>query len=147
MSTPVDPTAKACICSLCDASFSSKTKLFKHLEQHGFEGPNTKPEKVVLLLGWLAEPVPDCDLWQENFLMGREEQVDEAEKHLLRAIYALEQGLNVSQVSQIPPGVIERARGTSRASRALQRASPVLGLEESCHGQCGESAHPTIPPY
>ena len=47
--------SKTCVCSLCQAEISSKTKLFKHLEDvHGLENPNAKPCKCVLLVGWLA---------------------------------------------------------------------------------------------
>jgi hypothetical protein len=40
-------------CSICSQVFSSRTKLFKHLECHGIIGSNPY-EKIVLLIGWLA---------------------------------------------------------------------------------------------
>ena len=58
-----DSVPKPCVCNICQQPFASKSKLFKHLESHGYEGPNTKPEKVVILVGWLAEYAPDEDEW------------------------------------------------------------------------------------
>lgn len=48
--------SKSCICDQCQLVLSSKTKLFKHLEDvHGIENQNNiKPCKCVLLVGWLA---------------------------------------------------------------------------------------------
>lgn len=44
-----------CICFHCNEVFPSKTKLFKHIEIHGFEGNKVTPIKVVIMIGWLAE--------------------------------------------------------------------------------------------
>lgn len=121
--------AKACVCVLCKQEFSSKTKLFKHLEVHGYEGPNTKPERVVLLVGWLADFCEDSDEWNADLAgtaLEKDASLDQVEGALYRAIYALENNLN--SVAQIDPSVVfERPRGSSRASSVVQRSAILLG--------------------
>ena len=134
----VDVTAKACVCTFCKAAFSSKTQLFKHLSTHGYEGPNTKPERAVLLVGWLAGLDPDNDAWVGDLgctSIGREVAVDRVEEMLYRAQYALENGLP-STADIAVDVVIERPKGSSRASSVVQRSAMLLGVESSCHGLC-----------
>jgi len=130
--------AKACVCVICKEEFTSKTKLFKHLEIHGYEGPNTKPERVVVLVGWLAEYCKDCDEWttdMANTSAGKEFILDKVESAVYGALYALEN--NIESVAEIPTSIqIERPKGSSRASSVVQRSAVLLGVEASCHGLC-----------
>ena len=121
--------AKPCVCVLCNETFTSKTRLFKHLEVHGYEGPNTKPERVVLLVGWLADYCKDTDEWNADLAgtsVGKEVTIDQVENALYRAIYALENNLNC--VADIDPTIVfERPKGSSRASSVVQRSALLLG--------------------
>jgi hypothetical protein len=129
----MDPTApaKPCVCSFCDETFASKTKLFKHLQTHGYAAPNAKPDRVILLVGWLAEYCQDNDQWTGDMgstSVGREVAVDKVEAALYRAIYAVENGLTA--LESIPPEVaFERPKGSSRASSVVQRSAILLGNE------------------
>ena len=60
-------------CSHCEAILSSKTKLFKHLEEvHGIVSNSTVPiEKAVLLFGWINTSAlnttsVDVDIWEKE---------------------------------------------------------------------------------
>mmetsp|Transcript_29847 Transcript_29847/g.59478 ORF Transcript_29847/g.59478 Transcript_29847/m.59478 type:complete len:128 (-) Transcript_29847:1288-1671(-) len=127
----MDPTApaKSCECSICQEKFDSKTKLFKHLQVHGYTGPNAKPDRVILLVGWLADYSPDCDEWTSDMgtiSLGREFYLDKVETALYRAIYAFENEL--TSAAAIPADVeFERPKGSSRASSVVQRSSVLLG--------------------
>lgn len=122
--------AKPCVCVICKECFTSKTKLFKHLEVHGYEGPNTKPERVVLLIGWLSDYCKDSDEWDADFSgtsINKDASLDKVENSLYRAIYALEN--NLGSVADIDPSVLfERPRGSSRASSVVQRSAMLLGM-------------------
>jgi hypothetical protein len=126
----MDPTApaKPCLCSICNESFTSKTKLFKHLATHGYQGANTKPERAVLLIGWLADYLPDNDKWigESGLNVGAKEAVlDNVETSLYKALYALESDL--ASVNDIAPDVlIERPKGSSRCSSISQRSAFLL---------------------
>jgi hypothetical protein len=138
----MDPTApaKPCVCSFCDETFASKTKLFKHLQTHGYAAPNAKPDRVILLVGWLAEYCQDNDQWTGDMgstSVGREVAVDKVEAALYRAIYAVENGL--STLDSIPPEVaFERPKGSSRASSVVQRSAILLGNEIFCKYACSD---------
>ena len=56
-------SAKQCVCTICREVFASKSKLFKHLEVHGYENPNVYV-KVVLAIGWINDcGVSDSEEW------------------------------------------------------------------------------------
>ena len=127
------------VCEICAAAFPSKTKLFKHLESHGFEGNNTKQPKVVLLVGWLSDYVcnsDENDMWiGENSDFGSESRAKFVEDTLLSAIYALENGIN--DLKDLPTNlIIDRPKGFSRGSVNHQRSSFSPNLETSCHSWC-----------
>jgi len=131
-------------CELCLDTFSSKTKMFKHLSAvHGYVPPNCKPDKVILLVGWVSDLLIDSNSWISDGgtitatggAMQDQIPVDKVEDALFRAIYCLENGLD--STSCIPPDVlISRPRGTSRASSVVQRSSILLSVEPSAHGLC-----------
>lgn len=138
-------------CELCSETFASKSKMFKHLSlAHGYVPPNCKPDKVILLVGWVSDLLIDSNTWTSDAgtitaaatgggggAMAMQDQlpVDKVEDALFRALYCLENGLDSS--SSIPIDVlIARPRGTSRASSVVQRSSMLLSVEPSAHGQC-----------
>jgi hypothetical protein len=116
-------------CSFCQESFSSKTKLFKHLQVHGYVAPNAKPDRVILLAGWLADYCPDTDEWTGDMgstSVSREMAVDKVEAALYRALYCVENSL--ASVADIPAdAVFDRPKGSSRASSVVQRSALLLG--------------------
>lgn len=135
--------SKTCVCSFCNESFASKTKLFKHLElKHNYDNPNSKPDRIILLVGWLSDYIEDNDSWvgndnddtnAEGHKMNIE--IDKVEDCLYRAIYCMEN--NLDSISLIPSDIIiERPKGSSRASSVVQRSSLLLATEHSCHSLC-----------
>ncbi len=127
-----------CVCEVCAEEFPSKTKLFKHLEQHGVMSNNSKPIKVVLLVGWLNDLVEDSDTWiidQIGATSYTEPVTERIEHQLWSAVYALEN--NLASVADIPAEIVlERPKGFSRGTSCMQRSSFLLGTEPSCHGCC-----------
>ena len=127
----MDPTApaKSCVCSICQVEFSSKTKLFKHLQVHGYQGSSAKPDRVIVLVGWLADYCPDVDEWTTELgsaSLVRDTVLDRVECALHRAIYAIEN--DIATLDDIPADVvIERPKGSSRASSVVQRSALLLG--------------------
>lgn len=151
-----------CKCTICGLELPSKTKLFKHLSLHGVDTMNTKPFKVVLLVGWLSPnyfllnndnaespillPPADNDWLGEEVWLN--DQLPSARKPdvtsrfvdlaLFQAIQAYESGLSSStaKVTYPPTGstFIEKPRGYSRASSTAQRSSPLYSSEPTCHG-------------
>jgi len=138
-------------CELCSETFASKTKMFKHLSAaHGYVPPNCKPDKVILLVGWVSDLLIDSNTWTSDIgtittatdcgdggsaMIQDQLPVDKVEDALFRAIYCLENGLD--SPSSIPVDVlIARPRGTSRASSVVQRTSMLLSIEPSSHGLC-----------
>lgn len=132
------PASDVHACTFCKETFSSKTKLFKHLQVHGYVAPNAKPDRVILLVGWLADYCPDKDEWTGDMgstLVGRDLEVDRVEAALYRAIYCVENSL--ASTADIPADIVfERQKGSSRASSVVQRSAQLLGVEPSCHGLC-----------
>ena len=127
-------------CEICGESFPSKTKLFKHLELHGFEGNNTKHPKIILLVGWLSDymyGVDDNDTWEGDVIIvpnSNQNRTSEfVEKSLFKSIFALENG--ISNISEVPEDV-ERPKSFSRGSSSQQRSSFLQALESSCHSLC-----------
>eukprot|EP01039_Chlorochromonas_danica_P001233 gene1233-1345_t len=125
-------------CELCQETFPSKTKLFKHLVVHGFESKSLKPTKVVLLIGWLSNILEDNNefindqTW--NCVIG-DETSHFVEESLFRALYVVENKL--SSLNDIPEGKeVERPKGFSRGGGCLQRTSALLGTEPTCHSLC-----------
>lgn len=127
--------SKSTKCDVCEKEFPSKTQLFKHLAVHGFESKDSKPTKVVVLVGWLSEVTIDDNEWiseQSNESHEIDVTSQRVEDELFRALYLVENNVDV-----VPPGVIiERPRGFSRGLGSLQRNSLVFGSEATCHGQC-----------
>ena len=132
-------TINTIVCEICEAAFPSKTKLFKHLELHGFEGNSTKQPKVVLLVGWLSDYLQntdETDAWiGENGDFGSDSRVKFVEDILLSAIYALENGFN--DLKDLPASlIIDRPKGFSRGSSNHQRSFFSPNFETSCHAWC-----------
>jgi tRNA pseudouridine(38-40) synthase len=132
-------TVNTIVCEICEAAFPSKTKLFKHLELHGFEGNGTKQPKIVLLVGWLSDYLQNTDendLWiGENGDFSSDSRVKFVEDILLSAIYALENGIH--DLKDLPASlIIDRPKGFSRGSTNHQRSYFSPNFETSCHAWC-----------
>lgn len=151
-------TSVPATCNFCGDSFTSKTKLFKHLEFHGFEGSTTKPLKVIILVGWLAEyrfdsvmcSSDDDEKWLgENVLSynSKSERTSAyVESYIFRATYAVQQGMK--SLDEIPSShIVERPKGFSRGSSCQQRSSILQSLENSCHGLCDTFCFPQEKKY
>lgn len=138
------------ICSECKLSFPSKSQLFKHLIVHGYEDPNAKPVKVVLVVGWLADyeddteesiQIDDTILNDEGIpinVCGTRTIYDKTtlrvDAYLSLVIHALESGKNYID-SFDDPTTIERPKGYSRASGFSQKSSNLLGAEANLSGK------------
>lgn len=130
---PSVPTSgKPATCTLCGAELTSKTKLFKHLEEeHGLDNGNVKPEKVVVLFGWKSLHLDDTEVWvkETNDIVIKDEATSSIETELSRAISTFEK----ASPEELENG---RLKGFSRASSCSQRASHALGMENSNHACC-----------
>jgi tRNA U38,U39,U40 pseudouridine synthase TruA len=118
-------------CALCNETFSSKNKLFKHLTVHGVTSKTSSSLKVSILVGWVA---PECSDTDEHVKDGTlhsrwMDEMDPAEEALWKAVDHIEPASCVSQ-----PG--QRRKGFTRASSCESRASFVFGMERSCHAVC-----------
>jgi tRNA pseudouridine(38-40) synthase len=135
------PLAMQHTCNICGETYESKTKLYKHLcIAHGWDNPrygNLKFQRVGLLIGWIAPFAADDDQDHEIWLTEERKRdtvfVDNIEKYLLQAIYAVENGL--SSLDCVPATAYDRfPKGYSRCARSTQRSSFNLGIEPSTHG-------------
>lgn len=109
-------------CELCSSAFISRSKLFDHLrDSHGLEGREKDNNKVILLVGWIAEGIVEDQLLdEESYEPNRTISLDFVEKCVFRSI---------------GEGDLERhPRGYSRSSRSTQMASLSLGVERASHG-------------
>lgn len=128
--------SKACICEICKEEFTSKTKLFKHLINHGFEATDKRGIKIVLLIGWLSSVLEDQNGWVNDKVDSSLNETSIAvETAVFRAVHAFEN--NLQSVDEIPStGLdLERPKGFSRGAGYLQRTSLLFDAEPTCHGQ------------
>ena len=118
-------SAKCTVCEICQEEFTSKTKLFKHLVIHGFEG-SVKPIKIVFLVGWLSEIKVDSEQWVSEITASNDLTSQKVENLIFSAIYAVDN--NLDSIESIPHGtVIDHPKRFSRGSSCLQRSSLLLG--------------------
>ena len=123
-----DPTVK---CSICDSVFNSRNLLFKHLSIHGYIG-ETKLEKVIILVGWIAPSIDDDEFWVKDGNLNHywTEESDFVENSIWRAMNAFERKCDYKDAFP------EKPKGFSRGSGCAQRASFLMSEESSCHGLC-----------
>ena len=151
--------SKAAACSICAQEFTSKTQLFRHLEEeHGYESATTKPCKVVLLIGWLSPAPTTGDEWVKEGTLtvtGYEADADTAERVLFAAIDAVDNEFCKPLVSKPQTAPIsssssgaavlaagERQKGYSRCSSSVGRACYLLGVEDGCSRSCDTICYP-----
>ena len=127
--------AEKIVCKICAAILPSKTQLFKHLESHGYESLYSKPDKIVLLFGWLSQ---DVNLSEERLKdspinLKLDLTADRIENDLFRAIYAVDNDL---ESLDSVPAIVDRPKALSRSSTITQRADYIIGIEPTVHGLC-----------
>jgi len=124
-------------CELCSQAFTSKTKLFKHLEiDHGFMNAKRKPHKIFVLFGWLSTTTKEEDKWIKDSDLNSLNVPWNAtnnfiEHSLLEAIYCVDAGEGEEVLT-----LTERPKGSSRSSVCSQRVCHVIGSEPSNHALC-----------
>lgn len=124
------------ICSLCNERYTSRSKLFKHLEDsHGYISSKGKSQRALILFGWLSSvPVEEeRDEWIKDSDINPTTPPWTTPSDLLEAelFSAIE-----SVAAASPVRVTERPKGYSRSSTCSQRACHVVGMEPANHGLC-----------
>jgi tRNA pseudouridine(38-40) synthase len=143
-----DSAAKECVCSICHEVFSSKSKLFKHLEIHGYENPNVFA-KVVLAIGWIndccttdseewvVDTLDETDSYNVMNLVGKRTIYDamttKIDRLLTAAILRIEGGLNQEASEE---SIQKGLKGYARGSYSSQKFSHIYGYEGNEHGLC-----------
>ena len=141
-------SAKQCVCTICREVFASKSKLFKHLEVHGYENPNVYV-KVVLAIGWIndcgvsdseewvVDTVDEIDAYNIMNLVGKrtiyDEMTTKIDSLVTAAVLAIEGGLN-----HLPAldNAQKALKGYARGSYSSQKFSHIYGYEGNEHGLC-----------
>lgn len=123
-------------CIECHQTFSSRTKLFKHLEVHGVAGKE-RTEKFVILVGYKVDSllnVHESDVWVKDALLEHNwsSGSDDICGLIAKAIRKADSSVGDGSVSETKCSF----KGWSRASSCAQRASYILGQEEGCHVSC-----------
>ncbi len=104
------------VCNICNQEFSSKTKLFKHLEIHGFIGDSSKEsEKSVLLIGWLSSESDSNDWIKEGNLSHMWTIENSVIEYISLAIQKVDNMVSVGESNKEYP-----LKGVSRASGCFQ---------------------------
>lgn len=136
-------------CTVCGETFASKTKLFKHLPAHGVVRKEDKPVRIILLVGWkckeesldkdvILKNEDSCDLWLAEQSISSSHYHDslslDMENHLFKALYSVENGLNIEDLGSVTDAMIaERKKMSfSRGTGISQRTSPLFSHEENC---------------
>lgn len=133
MSKEGEDIQKPATCSFCEASFPSKTKLFRHLvESHGFESKD-KPFKVVVLLGWMSHVKNDNDIWLNDHSSIDPSEVDVTSVQVENAFFA---AYNQLAYQDLPSPCYDRPKGYSRGTGIAQRTSLLYSSEPTCHSLC-----------
>lgn len=119
---------KTGICEICGEQFSSRSKMFKHLQTvHGLESSSVKLPKIILIFGWISSTVVDCsDEWSKETCFSSTVPIDEVERQIFSCINMVETGVSNC----------ERPKGYSRSSRPPQTSSFTLGLDKNSHSCC-----------
>ena len=138
--TSVNPVA----CEICKGTFPTRNSLFKHLKNHGFiDRDRIKLEKSVLLVGWISEKRATDSAWLKDGNLSHKwsEEIDFIEKSIWQALceYDKQNGFENGCDDRLSP------KGYSRGSSCAQRASYLLGEEETCHGACDVLCFPANP--
>ena len=114
------------VCEECGEEFTTKNKLFKHLQNaHEVERDSAflKLPKVGLLVGWLSNNMKEENGWLDGGFL-RRGYTDEIENILWKA---------VDTVESITEGFGECPKGFSRGNGTAQRSSHLLQPEATCH--------------
>lgn len=119
-------------CDLCNETFSSKNRLFRHLTVHGYDGGEGGPklEKICLLVGWISEKKIDDNTFMKDGNLSHvwTTENDRVENAIWVAIHLIDYGIKVDNTI--------RPKGFSRGSGVSQRATHLLSDEPTCHGVC-----------
>lgn len=115
-------------CDICQDTFSSKNKLYDHLEiSHGWEREIKKRnEKIVMIVGWLSDANDEHLYSKDGSLRALATPTDMiVEKSLWEALSIIENTV-----------FADNDKIFTRGSGCAARATNLYGHEESCHGGC-----------
>jgi hypothetical protein len=141
-----------------NANFSSRTKLFSHLESiHGVEykgGSANKrfgKRKAIVLIGWLAPAdTIDNEVWLSDQLAPPDDSCKSIQSVLFAAIYAMEHNVPISDIIDAAGKVtLDQSlvcHGVTRSSSCRDRASSLQGQEDSCNSLAETISYTPIPP-
>jgi len=123
-------------CEACHEIFPTRNKLYRHLESHSIITP-TKLKKIVLLIGWLANPLENDNdefISSEDTLRIKcvDETSDKVDIDLCQAILNVEGDYFLNEIDPIT----KKPKVYIRASNSSQKSAFILGSESSVNGLC-----------
>ena len=123
-------------CNVCHEVFATRNKMYRHLEDHAIIIPS-KLKKIVILIGWLANPLDDDSdefISSEDTLRMKvcDETSDKVDTDLCRAILSVEGDYFQSEIDPLT----RKPKTYIRASKSSQRSSFICQAEASVNGIC-----------
>ena len=123
------------VCSYCQESFVSKTQLMKHLDTHGISTMQSKPDRVVILFGWISNTIKEQTEWIKDSDINNQitsswdkSNNNNIEYHLLNAIEKHQNPTALTDITERP--------NFSRSSSCSQTTVHMIGTEPANHGLC-----------
>ena len=137
-------TSKEVVCELCSLIFPSKRKLFLHLEKdHGYDNPNSKPHKAVILFGWISQTRNDNLVWVKEGEVCVDPQNESIENFLFNAISAVSTLSEIELLTICLENIDDKVKRFnlpklpfSRSSSNSQKSCNYIGMEQSNHCLC-----------
>jgi tRNA pseudouridine(38-40) synthase len=127
------------VCSLCQGSFESKTKLFKHLEaDHGIvDNTRKKPVRIAVTVGWISDESVDIEDITDSTARYDVEHESASTKRrvestLFNTIQKVFGSLVLSQQQDVSSDANVLPKSYSRGSH--DRATAPNALERTAHG-------------
>ena len=129
--------SQSLICSYCQESFVSKTQLMKHLDTHGISTMQSKPDRVVILFGWISNTIEEQTEWIKDSDINNQitttwdksnTNSNNIEYHLLNAIEKHQNPTALKDITERP--------NFSRSSSCSQTTVHMIGTEPANHGLC-----------
>ena len=129
--------SQSLICSYCQESFVSKTQLMKHLDTHGISTMQSKPDRVVILFGWISNTIEEQTEWIKDSDINNQitttwdksnTNSNNIEYHLLNAIEKHQNPTALTDITERP--------NFSRSSSCSQTTVHMIGTEPANHGLC-----------